>query len=142
MSKKSILISLSVVGVVIVVMIVIGIYKGNSDFFNQFKSFSVMIDNQSDYDLTQIETGVMGGSQGSESEEKSKVVQEYQLASGRKVTIKPDLHLTGEGGIYLKFTDSRGETIKKTICSYTESLSGHSNVTINNDSVNVVEKCS
>lgn len=34
--------------------------------------------------------------------------------------------IRGEGAIYMKYTDSSGDTIEKTVCGYTESLSGNS----------------
>ncbi|CAG5092896.1 Uncharacterized protein TXXE_19030 [Thermobacillus xylanilyticus] len=55
--------------------------------------------------------------------------------------IKPQLTVHREGGIYLKFTDSGGKEVNKTVCSYTESASGYSIVTIMNDQIKVEEKC-
>jgi hypothetical protein len=137
LKKRSVLITLLVVVIVIVVFYgIIRIYKENIDFFNMFMSFSVTIDNQSDFDIVTIETGLSKGIEGS-----SKIIHEDELKSGSKITIRPNLHITGENGVYLEFTDSRGKTTRKSVCSYTESLSGHTNVTVMNDKVDVHEKC-
>ncbi|MEK5026398.1 hypothetical protein [Paenibacillus sp. FSL M7-1046] len=111
----------------------------------QFGSFTVTVDNQSDYDLFSVETGVLtSDSAGQIIESSSKESFEQGIPSGRKVKISPELSLSGEGGIYLKYTDPRDEDSPKTvgICSYTESLSGHSKVIITNDDVSVEENCS
>lgn len=119
-----------------------------SDIVNliqQFKSFTVTVDNQSDYDLFSVETGVLtSDSTGQVVESSSKESFEQGIPSGRKVKISPELSLSGEGGIYLKYTDPRAEASPKTvgICSYTESLSGYSKVIITNDDVSVEENCS
>ncbi|MEK4060332.1 MULTISPECIES: hypothetical protein [Paenibacillus] len=111
----------------------------------QFGSFTVTVDNQSDYDLFSVETGVLtSDSTGQIIESSSKESFEQGISSGTKVKISPELSLSGEGGIYLKYTDPRDESSPKTvgICSYTESLSGHSKVIITNDDVSVAENCS
>lgn len=114
----------------------------NSEFLNQFKSFAVTIDNQSDYDINSVETGVLvSNSTGDVVESESKDTFDKIIKSGEETSIRPNLQISGEGGIYLKYADSRGETFKKTICSYTESLSGYSEVIITNDNVTVDEKC-
>jgi hypothetical protein len=106
----------------------------------QFQSFRVTVDNQSDFELNVIETGVVTNAAAGASIDKLEKI----LKSGRKIKIKPRLSLTGEGGIYLKYTDSREPDTPLTIgvCSYTETLSGYSKVTITNDKVTVDENCS
>ncbi|OKP89665.1 hypothetical protein A3842_04045 [Paenibacillus sp. P3E] len=114
----------------------------NFEFLNQFKSFAVTIDNQSENDIISVETGVLvSNSAGDIVESDSKDTFDKIIKSGEETRIRPNLQLSGEGGIYLKYTDSRKETFKKTICSYTESLSGYSKVIITNDNVTVDEKC-
>ncbi|WP_433746022.1 hypothetical protein [Paenibacillus amylolyticus] len=136
--------------VAICIIIVVGItvavlssVKSNAfSFLNQFSSFTVTIDNQSDFNLSSVETGVLvSGAQGGTVESGSKDTLGTEIKSGEVVKIHPSLSLSGEGGIYLKFTDSRGETTNKMICSYTESLSGYSNVIVSNNNVSVKEKC-
>lgn len=39
------------------------------------------------------------------------------------------------------FTDSRGESQKVNVCGYTESLSGYTNIIIENDEVVVEDNC-
>jgi hypothetical protein len=137
LKKRSVLITLLVVVIVVVVFYgIIRLYKENIDFFNMFMSFSVTIDNQSDFDILSIETGLARGTEGS-----TKIIHEDELKSGSKITIRPSLHITGENGVYLEFTDSRGKTTRKSVCSYTESLSGHTDVTVMNDKVDVHENC-
>ncbi|AIQ60469.1 hypothetical protein [Paenibacillus borealis] len=106
----------------------------------QFQSFKVTVDNQSDFDLSLLETGVVtSAAAGASADELGK-----PLKSGETIKIRPRLSISGEGGIYLKYTDPREPEAAQTvgICSYTESLSGYSKVTITNDKVTVKENCS
>jgi hypothetical protein len=106
----------------------------------QFQSFRVTVDNQSDFDLSLLETGVVtSAAAGASTDELGKT-----LKSSKTMKIKPRLSLSGEGGIYLKYIDPREpETVQTVgVCSYTETLSGYSKVTVTNDKVTVDEKCS
>ncbi|MEK4326687.1 hypothetical protein MKZ24_11855 [Paenibacillus sp. FSL R7-0297] len=106
----------------------------------QFQSFRVTVNNESDFDLSILETGVVtGAAAGASTDELGKT-----LSSGKTIKIRPRLSLSGEGGIYLKYTDPRAPDVLQTIgvCSYTESLSGYSKVTITNNKVTVKENCS
>lgn len=106
----------------------------------QFQSFRVTVNNESDFDLSILETGVVtGAGAGASTDELGKT-----LSSGKTIKIRPRLSLSGEGGIYLKYTDPRAPDVLQTIgvCSYTESLSGYSKVTITNNKVTVKENCS
>ncbi|WP_157279783.1 hypothetical protein [Paenibacillus swuensis] len=98
----------------------------------------MVIHNQSDHAVKAIEIGVdsSGQTKGTPSATYNRTIQKKT-----KVKFTPQLRMTGEGSIYLKYTDSKGNTVKKTICSYTETLSGHSKVTIKNNEVTVVEDC-
>lgn len=132
---------------ILILTVVLGIFvsfdKGKLSFIKQFMGFTVTINNHSDFDIIEIKLGIIAGNSNVKTfKEDSEVVHDKQINSGSSTTLKPKLLLEGEGGIYLKFTNSKGETIKKTICSYTESLSGHSDVTVRNDTVNVTENCS
>lgn len=104
-----------------------------TDNFIYFEDYSITIRNKSDYDIVSVEIGIIKGT--------SKDIYTKKIISGEKIKIKPELSLTGEGAIYMKYTDSRGDTIEKTVCGYTESLSGNSKVTISNDKVTVEENC-
>ncbi len=95
--------------------------------------FSVTISNKSDYDLVSVETGIVSGV--------SKDLYDKIINAGSKAKIKPELRLTGEGAIYLKYTDSRGDSKDAVVCGYTESLSGRSMVTVYNDRVDVKQNC-
>ncbi|MEK4850359.1 hypothetical protein NST04_10955 [Paenibacillus sp. FSL H7-0756] len=106
----------------------------------QLQSFQVRVDNQSDFELRILETGVVTGAAAEASvDEVGKI-----LKSGKTVKIKPQLTLSGEGGIYLKYSDPREPDVPKTIgvCSYTETLSGYSKVIITNDKVTIEQNCS
>lgn len=130
-------ISIIIIGLVFVILAgIFFIVRNNLDFINQFRSFTVTIDNQSDYDIVTVETGVIT----SDSLE-SKDLDDSGIQSGKKLKVTPNLKLTGVGRIYIKYTDSRGEVTNKSICSYTESLSGYSNVIIQNDNVKIEEHC-
>lgn len=118
------------------------VYNDHPDFFNMFKSFTVRIYNQSDFDLVKIETGILqSDAQGNTIETGSTDVVEDTLASGGKLTFKPKLSIQGEGGVYMKVTDSRGQTETYSVCSYTESLSGQTDVTVSNDGVKIDQDC-
>lgn len=106
----------------------------------QLQSFRVTVDNQSDFELSILETGVVTGAAAEASvDEVGKI-----LKSGKTVKIKPRLTLSGEGGIYLKYSDKREPDVPRTIgiCSYTETLSGYSKVIITNDKVTIKQNCS
>lgn len=137
--KRSFILIVAAFSLMIIAFLFFNFYRTNIDVFRQFLSFSVTINNQSDYDIVSLETGTVEGPSG--EIKASKDYYSKTIKSGEKVKIKPKLSLTGEGGIYLKYNDSRGETISKAVCSYTESLSGYSEVTINNDKVTIEENC-
>ncbi|GKU77913.1 hypothetical protein [Paenibacillus sp. L3-i20] len=106
-------------------------------------SFKVEIHNESDHDLTFVEIGtVTSASREKENEGNSKDVFKKEIRSGEKRTIKPNLSITGEGGIYLTYIDSKGNTASASVCSYTESISGYSTAIITNDEIKVEENCS
>jgi hypothetical protein len=140
----------SAIGTVIIAAGVIVTVQMNNRFglwslATQFQSFRVTVDNQSDYDLSSIETGVVtSASAGGETGNASKDELGTTLHSGRRIKIRPQLSLSGEGGIYLKYTDPRkpGAPVTIGVCSYTESLSGYSKVTIKNDEIEIEENCS
>lgn len=119
------------------------VWKTNDEIFRPFRSFSVTVVNQSDYDLVSVETGVLSSdASGHAIESGAKRTFAKTIKAGDEKVISPKLRMRGEGGIYLKYTDSRGETVQKTVCSYTESASGYSTITIQNDRVDVKENCS
>jgi hypothetical protein len=142
--KKKVLI---VIGcfIAILALTIVGaraVYNDHPDFFNMFKSFTVRIYNQSDFDLVKIETGILqSDAQGNTIETGSTDVVEDTLASGGKLTFKPKLSIQGEGGVYMKVTDSRGQTETYSVCSYTESLSGLTDVIVRNDEADIDENC-
>jgi hypothetical protein len=107
--------------------------KSNMDLIRQFQRFSVTVSNQTDSDIIALEAGIVNGD--------SKQQFEQTIRSGEEIKIKPKLSLAGEGGIYIKYKDASGETKQQAVCSYTESLSGYSIVTIEPEKVIVKEKC-
>ncbi|WP_217591884.1 hypothetical protein [Cohnella sp. GbtcB17] len=119
------------------------LWKTNDDMFSRFRSFSVTVVNQSDYDLVSVETGILsGGNPGQSDKSDAKRIFGKPIKAGEKKVLSPKLSMNGEGGIYLKYTNSRGDTVQKMVCSYTESASGSSTITIQNDRVDVKENCS
>lgn len=119
------------------------LWKTNDEWFSRFRSFSVTVVNQSDYDLVSVETGILGGGDpGHADKSDTKRIFAKPIKAGDKKVLSPKLSMNGEGGIYLKYTNSRGDTVQKTVCSYTESASGSSTITIQNDRVDVKENCS
>ncbi|MCG7378686.1 hypothetical protein MH215_16890 [Paenibacillus sp. ACRSA] len=145
MTNKNLLllVTICIIMVVGITIVVLSLVKSDAfSFLNQFRSFTVTIDNQSDFNLSSVETGVLvTGAQGVTVESGSKDMYGAEIKSGEVIKIRPNLSLSGEGGIYLKITDSNGETTNKMICSYTESLSGYSNVIVTNNNVSVKEQC-
>ncbi|RXZ82473.1 hypothetical protein EBB07_10400 [Paenibacillaceae bacterium] len=97
-----------------------------------FEPFNVTIENKSDTDIVAIETGIPNSSSD---------VYSDALRSGKSVKLKPKLQLSGEGMIYLKYTDADGSESTVTICGYTEYLSGNAHVVISNDGVDVTQEC-
>ncbi|OMF36709.1 hypothetical protein BK133_08670 [Paenibacillus sp. FSL H8-0548] len=111
----------------ILILFVLNWIRINTDNFGYFQSFSVTINNQSDYDIVSVETGIVAGT--------SKHIYDKQIKAGDSARIKPKLSLVGEGAVYLKYTDSRGDVTETSACGYTESLSGRIKLTITNDGV-------
>lgn len=143
--NKKILVSIIAGSVILVLIAVSGVnsLKGNSNFFRQFQSFSLTVVNQSDYDIISVETGILqSDASGNAVEGNSKHLFSKVIESGQQSVIKPRLTINNEGGIYMKYMDSSGKEVRKTVCSYTESASGYSIVTIMNDKIEVEEKCS
>ena len=126
----------------VILMSLFVVWKTNDEIFRPFRSFSVTVVNASDYDLLSVETGIMSSdASGNTVKSGAKHTYEKPIKAGHEKVISPKLSLTGEGGIYLKYTDSRGETVQKTVCSYTEYATGYSTITIQNDRVDVKEDC-
>jgi hypothetical protein len=139
-AKRSILAFAVLLVAILLISAVSSLWK--SELFRQFQSYSLTIDNQSDFDIVSVETGILtSDSSGKTMESGSKHTYAKAIKSGQEQTIKPKLGIAGEGGIYMKFKDSRGESRQQAICSYTEYVSGYSTVTINNDDVLVEENC-
>ncbi|WP_138751492.1 hypothetical protein [Paenibacillus sinopodophylli] len=99
----------------------------NTDNFGYFLPLKVTLHNESDFDVVSIETGIQSGSE--------KQVITKTVKPGAKAIIKPNFHVKGEGAVYLKYTDSRGNITETSACGYTESMSGRTSITIDNDGV-------
>lgn len=119
------------------------LYKDNRSLFDQFRSFSVTIDNRSDFELSVFEVGTYKSaeSEGNVAAGESKAAVDKTIRSGDRLTVKPKLSIVGEGGIYLKMTDANGDPVTHGVCSYTESLSGKSKVTVTNEGVKIEQNC-
>ncbi|MFF2482490.1 hypothetical protein [Paenibacillus sp. NPDC058071] len=123
-----------------IVLLTVGLDK-KLDLFNFLSGFTVVVDNQSDVDLLSLETGLIAGaSDGNITEGESRDHHEG-VQSGRKIKIKPNLQLSGEGAVYLKWTDAEGNSTIRAVCSYTEYLSGHAKVIVKNGEATVEQKC-
>lgn len=133
MSKKMGYMLLGVFSLLLVIFL-FNWLRTNTDNFGMLQSFSVTINNQSDYDIVSVETGIISSL---EKHSYAKVIK-----AGDTVRIKPQLKLTGEGAVYLKYTDDRGMTKETVACGYTESLSGSTKLTVDNNGVTENEqKC-
>ncbi|MDQ8735253.1 hypothetical protein [Paenibacillus sp. LHD-38] len=133
MNKKMGCILIGVLSLVLVVF-VFDFVRKNTDNFGYFQRFSVTINNESDYDIVSVEMGIVSGTE--------KDYFSGKIKSGESLRIKPELSLAGEGAVYLKYTDGRGVIEETIACGYTESLSGKTRITIDNDGVTENEqKC-
>ncbi|MFS0872253.1 hypothetical protein [Paenibacillus xylanilyticus] len=127
---------------IIVIVIGLVVYFSFQNAFDLFRNFRVTINNESDYDIVSVKTGLEKGDHSKNNiEDGSLYILQRDVPSGKKVKFAPQLNLSGEGAIYLEFTDNQGKTQNHTVCGYTEYLSGNSYVTITNDKVSVVEEC-
>ncbi|WP_419890210.1 hypothetical protein [Paenibacillus xylanexedens] len=136
-SKKKVIILSAIV-------LVIGIiaFKSLLNAVDPFRHLRITIHNQSDYDLTNIQASLVQGDNSSNNNESgSTYVFDKDIPSGANVKFAPQLKRSGEGVVSLAFTDSRGKTYNKTVCGYTEYLSGNSYVTVTNESMTVKEEC-
>ncbi len=107
-----------------------------------FRHLRITIHNQSDYELTNIQTSLTTGGNSFNTNEKGSLhLLEENIPSGENLKFAPQLQVSGESSVYLTFTDSRGETYTEMVCGYTEYLSGNSYVTVTNENVNVKEEC-
>ncbi|WP_169082969.1 hypothetical protein [Paenibacillus sp. PL91] len=99
--------------------------RTNTDHFNMFMPFAVTLNNDSDYDIVSVKMGIVSST--------SAHTYTKPIKAGDSVRIKPQLQLTGEGAVYLEYTDARGVTRENIACGYTESLTGRAELTIDND---------
>ncbi|MGV2964313.1 hypothetical protein [Paenibacillus sp. AGC30] len=127
-----------------VIVLVIGIvaFRSFLNVIDPFRHLRITIHNQSDYDITNIQASLVQGDNSlNNNESGSTYVFDKDIPSGANVKFAPQLKLSGEGALSLAFTDSRGKTYNKTVCGYTEYLSGNSYVTVTNENVTVKEEC-
>jgi hypothetical protein len=108
-----------------------------------FRHLRITIHNQSDYELTNIQTSLTTGGNSFNTNEKGSPLHllEENIPSGENLKFAPQLQVSGESSVYLTFTDSRGETYNEVVCGYTEYLSGNSYVTVTNENVTVKDEC-
>lgn len=128
--KGRFFIGISIFSVSIVIALGIGTI---SNILTPFKSFSLTVDNQSDDEISSIEIGLI--------DTDSKELFTNPIKKDQKKKFKPTLSLSGEGAIYLKYTDAKGQSTQETVCGYTEYLSGYSTITITNEGTTVVQQC-
>ncbi|WP_339305314.1 hypothetical protein [Paenibacillus sp. FSL R5-0519] len=135
-SKKKIIILSAIV-------LVIGIiaFKSLLNAVDPYRHLRITIHNQSDYNLIDIQASLVQGESYNTNESGSTYIFDKDVSSGSNVKFAPQLKLSGEGAVFLTFTDSRGKTYNKTVCGYTEYLSGNSYVTVTNENVTVKEEC-
>ncbi|MCU6707953.1 hypothetical protein M6D81_04435 [Paenibacillus sp. J5C_2022] len=95
----------------------------SAEVFNFVRPFTVEVTNDSEYDIVSLEFGLLKG--------ESKETLDKIIASGSKARFIPNLDLTSENAVYLKFRDARGEGGELTVCGYTEYLNGMTRVRIN-----------
>ncbi|WP_156114817.1 hypothetical protein [Paenibacillus sp. FSL R5-0345] len=130
MMKRRFFIGISIFSMGIVIALGIGTI---SNILTPFKSFLLTVDNQSDDEISSIEIGLLHTD--------SKELFTNPIKKGETKKFKPTLSLSGEGSIYLKYTDAKGRSTQETVCGYTEYLSGYSTVTITNEGTTIVQQC-
>jgi hypothetical protein len=107
-----------------------------------FRHLRITIYNQSDYELSNITARVSSGIDSFNTNNEGTIhTLKKGVPSGEQMKFAPQLRLSGEGSIYLEFTDSRGKIYTETACGYTEYLSGNSYVTVTNEKITVKEEC-
>jgi len=130
MMKRRFFIGISIFSMGIVIALGIGTI---SNILTPFKNFLLTVDNQSNDEISSIEIGLIHMD--------SKELFTDPIKKGETKKFKPTLSLSGEGSIYLKYTDAKGQSTQETVCGYTEYLSGYSTVTITNEGTTVVQQC-
>ncbi|MEK4351169.1 hypothetical protein MKX41_10000 [Paenibacillus sp. FSL R5-0475] len=130
MMKRRFFIGISIFSMGIVIALGIGTI---SNILTPFKNFLLTVDNQSDDEISSIEIGLIHMD--------SKELFTDPIKKGETKKFKPTLSLSGEGSIYLKYTDAKGQSTQETVCGYTEYLSGYSTVTITNEGTTIVQQC-
>ncbi|WP_156113127.1 hypothetical protein NSQ90_16305 [Paenibacillus sp. FSL H7-0737] len=130
MMKRRFFIGISIFSMGIVIALGIGTI---SNILTPFKNFLLTVDNQSDDEISSIEIGLIHMD--------SKELFTDPIKKGETKRFKPTLSLSGEGSIYLKYTDAKGQSTQETVCGYTEYLSGYSTVTITNEGTTIVQQC-
>lgn len=128
--KRRFFIGISIFSMGIVIALGIGTI---SNILTPFKSFLLTVDNQSDDEISSIEIGLIHTD--------SKELFTDPIKKGETKKFKPTLSLSGEGSIYLKYTDAKGQSTQEMVCGYTEYLSGYSTVTITNEGTTIVQQC-
>ncbi|AIQ24298.1 hypothetical protein H70737_16440 [Paenibacillus sp. FSL H7-0737] len=128
--KRRFFIGISIFSMGIVIALGIGTI---SNILTPFKNFLLTVDNQSDDEISSIEIGLIHMD--------SKELFTDPIKKGETKRFKPTLSLSGEGSIYLKYTDAKGQSTQETVCGYTEYLSGYSTVTITNEGTTIVQQC-
>ena len=136
-------IGLSAAAVITVMMLIVVSVGGNPlQWLREFQSFSLTVDNQSEQAMTNVEIGTLvTGDSGQLVTGDSWQPKSGEIGSGHKRVFKPRLSHSGEGGIYMRYTDASGKEVQTTVCSYTEYVSGYTDVTIHNERVEVEENC-
>ncbi|MGE7616194.1 hypothetical protein [Paenibacillus sp. FSL R5-0744] len=130
MMKRRFFIGIAIFSLGIVIAFGIGTI---SNILTPFKNFLLTVDNQSDDEISSIEIGLIHMD--------SKELFTDPIKKGETKKFKPTLSLSGEGSIYLKYTNAKGQSTQETVCGYTEYLSGYSTVTITNEGTTVVQQC-
>ncbi|MFD5020171.1 hypothetical protein ACFWMP_14815 [Paenibacillus sp. NPDC058367] len=130
MMKRRFFIGIAIFSLGIVIAFGIGTI---SNILTPFKNFLLTVDNQSDDEISSIEIGLIHMD--------SKELFTDPIKKGETKKFKPTLSLSGEGSIYLKYTNAKGQSTQETVCGYTEYLSGYSTVTITNEGTTIVQQC-
>jgi hypothetical protein len=134
--------TVAVLGLVLAAIAGMSRFMETFGVLRQFQDFSLTVVNRSDHDILSVEIGILqSGANGGIVEGDSRHLYTRAIKSGQKAKIRPGLTIRGEGGIYMRYTDSTGAEKLAMACSYTEHASGYSIATVTNDGVDVEEAC-
>ncbi|SFS57561.1 hypothetical protein [Paenibacillus sp. BC26] len=138
---KSVIVTVICFAALLTGLLLLGNYVLQLDIVKENRAFTVRIDNKSSFDLVTVETGLLTSGDAGNTIKVQPNLHAEPIRSGTSRHIKPKLSSVGESSIYLKFTNSNGESFERSVCSYTEHLTGYTKVKVTDKEITVDESC-